>query len=83
MSNERRGLLTVREIAEELGETKTRVFSALRHRNVAILPAGRASQTLLFDPSVVPIIRAVLKGMDANGSGGARFGGLEESGGSR
>jgi hypothetical protein len=74
-------LLTVRQIADALGETKNRVFYALRRRGLRVDPAGCASQTLLFHADVVPVVRAVLKAIDANRISALRLGELDESGG--
>lgn len=71
-------LFTVREIAEALGEPKHRILYALRRRRSAINPTACASQTMLFDRSIVPTVRAILRGIDANRSGGLRFAGLDE-----
>lgn len=58
-------LYTARGIAEELGAPRHRVLYVLRTRRDAIPPVLEASQTRLYAPSVVPLVRAALHGIDA------------------
>jgi hypothetical protein len=72
------GLVTVRQIASELGVPKHRVLYAMQRCGGDLTPAARASQTMLFDPGVIPVIRAILKGLAANRGAPLRFAGFDE-----
>jgi len=59
------GLLTARSIAEEIGVPRHRVLYVLRTRGQEIPPAVIASQTRLYLPGVVPLVRAALQSIEA------------------
>lgn len=74
-------LLTVREIAETLCQSKSRVLYALRR--LAVPPAVRASQTLLFGPEVLLILRTELGLADPSVRPGGGVAASNENGGAR
>lgn len=63
------GLLTAQDIAEELGVPRHRVNYVLRARRRDVPPAILAAKTRLYLPGVVPMVRAIIHGMDARRSG--------------
>lgn len=81
MSSLPSGLLTVREIAEQVGAPKHQVQRVLRELQVTeFRPAFRAGQTQVFDPRVVPYVRARIKALEAARTDDLRFSSLNEEG---